>query len=276
MRVGRVDDVRLVDGEAEVVFSVEDTQPILAGTTLAIRYQNLIGQRFLALVPGGGSTAVVPPGSKISKASTQTALDLTVLLNGFQPLFEILSPADINRLSASIVAVLQGEGGSIVSLLRETATLSTNLADRDQLIGRVITNFSEVLANIGEKDAQVDTLVTQLRRLARAAAADRGQIGASIQALSTLTDSTTALLVDLRPQLRRDITKLERVTGVYAREKGAFAAAVKGLPPALEAFSRSLHYGSWINLYTCNLLIARPGAEPERFADTGANSKVCA
>lgn len=276
VRVGRVDSVRLAGTEAEVRFSIEAAHPVLRGSTLAIRYQNLIGQRYIALVPGAGPGEALPGGSRIPKTATRNALDLTLLLNGFQPLFDVLSPADINRLSTSLVRVLQGEGGSIVGLLREAAQLSTHLADRDEVIGRVITNFGTVLANIGDKDEQVDDLIGQLRRLARAAAADRGQIGESLQALSTLTDTTTALLRDVRPQLRRDLAKLERVTAEYARQEIPFTEAIRGLPGTLRGFARTMQYGSWVNLYTCNLLISRPGQPPTKVGDSGGQSEVCA
>jgi phospholipid/cholesterol/gamma-HCH transport system substrate-binding protein len=276
VRVGRVDAVHLVGTEAEVRITVEAAQPILASTTLAIRYQNLIGQRYVAMLPGVGSSAVVPPGSRIPKGSTKTALDLTLVLNGFQPLFQVLSPADINRLSTSLVQVLQGEGGSIFGLLRETSQLSTHLADRDQVIGRVVTNFASVLQHIGDRDAEVDALIGQLRGLATAAAADREQIGGSLQALADLTDSTTALLRDIRPQLHDDLGKLERVTAEYARQRIPFTKAVEGLPDTLRGFARTMQYGSWVNLYTCNLVISRPGGKTQKVADSGANSEVCA
>ncbi len=275
VRVGRVDGVSLDGAVARVRFKVEASQPVLRSTGVAIRYQNLIGQRYLSLVPGAGSSDPLPPGSEIPMTQTQNALDLTVVTNGFQPLFEVLSPEDINRLSVSLVQVLQGEGGSITELLRTTAQLSGRLADRDEVIGRVITNLATVATDIGTRDAEVDALLGQLRRLAKAAAADRAQIGSSIQALSGLTDATTALLQDIRPQLRTDISKLESVTGTYARAQVPFAEAVRGLPLALAAFARQMQYGSWINIYICNLVISQPGQAPRKIANSGANSEVC-
>lgn len=283
VRVGRVERVELAGTLARVDFTVAVEQPVLRDTTVAIRYQNLIGQRFLALVPGGrggrgsggDSREPLPPGSEIGQARTQNALDLTVVTNGFQPLFEALSPDDINQLSVSLVRVLQGEGGSITSLLRTTAELSTRLADRDQVIGRVVDNLATVLGEVGERDGEVDVLIAQLRRLATATAADRAQIGGSIAALSGLTDATTDLLRDVRPQLRDDVAKLARVTATYAREQVPFADAIRGLPVALSAFARQMQYGSWVNLYICNLVISRPGQAPQAIGNTGANSEVC-
>ena len=40
-----------------------------------------------------------------------------MLFNGFKPLFQALSPADINKLSYEIIQVFQGEGGTLEGLL---------------------------------------------------------------------------------------------------------------------------------------------------------------
>jgi phospholipid/cholesterol/gamma-HCH transport system substrate-binding protein len=275
VRVGRVDSVSLDGGAAKVSFTVNRGQPLFTNTRVAIRYQNLIGQRFLALLPGSGAAPVLASGSKIPQTATEDALDLTVVINGFQPLFEVISPEDINRLSASIVGVLQGEGGSLVNLLRTTSQLTGHLADRDQLIGRVITNFATVLTDVGQRNGQVGDLIGQLHRLVAAGAADRDQIGGSIDALSGLTDATTDLLRDIRPQLKADLSRLEKVAGTYASQQTAFGQAVQGLPVALASFTRIMQYGSWTNLYLCNVYYTVAGSKPEQFANSGANSAVC-
>lgn len=275
VRVGRVDHVKLAGAVAQVKFSVERDQPVLQNTNVAIRYQNLIGQRYLALVPGKGTAALLAPGTKISRASTESALDLTVVLSGFQPLFDVISPDDVNRLSASVVAVLQGEGDSILQLLKTTAELADRLAQRDQVIGRVVSNLGTVLTEVANRDGDVDALIGQLRRLVAATAADRDKIGGSIQALGSLTDATSALLRDVRPQLKKDLVRLERVAGIYAKEKQAFADTVKGLPVALGAFARTMQYGSWVNLYICNVYYFDAAGKKQQFGDASSNSAVC-
>lgn len=275
VRVGRVDSVSLDGSLARVRFSVLAEQPVLRNTRVAIRYQNLIGQRYVALLPGKGQAAPLAPGSRIETGSTANALDLTVVTNGFQPLFSELAPEEINRLSVSLVQVLQGEGGSITELLRTTSELAGRLADRDDVIGRVIDNLAVVATEIGSRDTEVDAVISELRRLSATASADRAQIGGSIEALAGLTDATTGLLRDIRPQLRTDISKLERVARAYARAQGPFEGAVQGLPLALGAFARQMQYGSWINLYLCNLTFVGPAGQRERLGGGTANSEVC-
>ena len=73
-----------------------------------MKYRNLVGERYLALTQGVGDSAALEDGATIGLERTQSALDLTVLFNGFQPLFAALSPKDVNEFSAEIIAVLQG------------------------------------------------------------------------------------------------------------------------------------------------------------------------
>ena len=51
--------------------------------------------------PRASVTQPVARGATIPMSRTQPALDLTVLFNGFKPLFAALSPADINKLCSS-------------------------------------------------------------------------------------------------------------------------------------------------------------------------------
>ena len=51
--------------------------------------------------------------------------------------------------------VLQGEGGTIGSLMSNTASLTNTLADRDQLIGQVIDNLSAMLKTVDDRHQQL-------------------------------------------------------------------------------------------------------------------------
>ena len=107
-------------------------QPLPASVTAAILYRNLIGQRFLSLEQGAGPTGqVLPAGGTIPVERTRPPLNLTVLFNGFKPLFTALDPQQVNQLSFEIVQVLQGQGGTVQSLLASTSSLTNTLADRD-------------------------------------------------------------------------------------------------------------------------------------------------
>ena len=135
----------------------------------------------------------LPDGATIPLDRTAPALDLTVLFNGFKPLFAALSPEDINKLSYEIVTVFQGEGGTLESLLSHTASVTSTLASRDQVIGSLITNLNEVMVTIGNRDDQLSDLLIKLRQFVSGLSDDRQAILGSLDSISGLA------VADLRP-----------------------------------------------------------------------------
>ena len=108
-----------------MTFTVDSDRPLAVSTRAQIRYRNLVGQRYVALVRGRrlGPRRCAGHGT-IPLRQTQPALDLTVLFNGFKPLFAALNPQDVNAFAFEIIKTLQGEGGNVNSLLGHTASLT--------------------------------------------------------------------------------------------------------------------------------------------------------
>ncbi|WP_432030091.1 MCE family protein [Streptomyces sp. 1222.5] len=254
VRVGEVQGIRIKDRTlAEVTFTVSAERPLLAGTRAVVRYRNLVGQRYIALTEGAGdATARLRPGGTIPLSRTQPALDLNALLNGFKPLFAALSPSDVNQLAAEIVRTLQGEGGTVNSLLAHTASLTSTLADRDKLIGSVIHNLNTVLQTLDERGSRFSGLLTQLRRVISGLSADRKPIGASLVSIGDLTDVTAGLLKDARPPLKDDIAGLGDLTGTLNKNENTVEGVLKRLPNKLEKLTGTASYGSWFNFYLCD------------------------
>ncbi|MCP9982965.1 MCE family protein [Actinomadura madurae] len=110
VEVGQVEEIEVSDRRlARVTFSVDRDRTIPASATAAVKYLNLVGGRYIALGQGTGSPGqVLKRGGTIPVERTTGTLNLTQLFQGFQPLMQALSPGDANRLSESIVKVLQG------------------------------------------------------------------------------------------------------------------------------------------------------------------------
>ncbi|MFI1072760.1 MCE family protein [Streptomyces puniciscabiei] len=254
VRVGQVEDIRIKDRTlAEVTFSVTADRPLLTSTHAVVRYRNLVGQRYVALTEGtGDGTRRLRPGGTIPLSRTEPALDLNALLNGFKPLFAALSPSDVNQLATEIIQTFQGEGGTVNSLLTHTASLTTTLADRDQLIGSVIDNLNTVLATLDKRGSRFSDLLTQLRRVVSGLSADRKPIGRSLVSIGDLSDVTSGLLKDARPPLKDDIAGLGELTGTLNDNQKTVEGVLQRLPNKLNELTGTASYGSWFNFYLCD------------------------
>lgn len=255
VRIGQVSDISVVDNKfADVRFDVEAARELPRSITATIKYRNLIGQRYVSLGIGSGNdpNAVLRPGDVIPPERTRPALNLTQLFNGFQPLFAALNPEDVNKLASELIQVLQGEGGTIDSVLAHTASLTTTIAGKDQVIGKVIDNLNTVLTTVNDRTTEVSGLIDQLQQLATGLAGQRQPIGDAIGALGELTETTAGLLTSVRPPLKDDIAALGTLAGNLADHGDTVDKFLAGLPNKIQTINRVSSYGGWFNYYLCS------------------------
>ena len=252
VKVGSVKSIDIVDRtRALVSFDVADSSILTRSSTAQIRYRNLVGQRYITLTEGVGDLSRLPENATIPIDRTQPALDLTVLFNGFKPLFAALSPAEINKLSAEVIQVFQGEGGNLTELLSSTASLTNTLADRDRVIGQLIDNLNDVLGTLADRDRQLSDLIVQFRNLMAGLRADKDPILNSLDSVSLLAEQTSDLTVGIRPSLVKDVHELRRVATNVDKNRGEVDRALQILPVKLTKIGRTAIYGSFFNFYLC-------------------------
>ncbi|WP_338603152.1 MCE family protein [Saccharopolyspora sp. SCSIO 74807] len=255
VRVGQVSSLEVVDGTRALVrFEVDSARKLPTSTVATVKYRNLAGQRYLALdaamSPG---KPVLPAGGTLPVSQTRPALNLTALFNGFRPLFQALQPQDVNKLSGELIQVLQGQGGTIDSILQHTASLTATMAQKDQVIGQVIDNLNAVLGQVNSRGPQLSELITSLQRLVSGFAEQREPIGEAVGALDELTNTTAGLLEQARPPLKQDVSALKDLSkGLNAGLPG-LEHDLQTLPNRLDSLTRTVSYGSWFNFYLCQM-----------------------
>jgi phospholipid/cholesterol/gamma-HCH transport system substrate-binding protein len=278
VRVGQVTAIRVVENtQAELTFRITEPASLPRTVHAAIRYRNLIGQRYMALTEGPGGAGSLPAHGVIPLSQTTPALDLTVLFNGFRPLFTALTPNDVNALAYEVIQVLQGESGTVTGLLQHTASLATALADRDAVIGQVISNLDAVLTTLdGARDTLSDTIL-QLQQFVSGLAADRAAIGAAVQNIAGLTAATASLLGAARPDLERDIAGLGALSGILGANETVIDDTLAKLPGRYQALTRTASSGSWFNFFLCGFdgTVAVPGAGPVNPATFTSQAASC-
>jgi phospholipid/cholesterol/gamma-HCH transport system substrate-binding protein len=252
VRIGSVDGVHLEDNNlARVDFSLDEGREIPESAIARLRFRNLVGERYIAITEGPGSARPLEEGATLPLAQTRNALDLTVLFNGFRPLFQALEPGAVNQVAFEIVQTLQGEGGTVESLAARTASLTNTLADRDEVIGRVIENLGLVLATVDDRGSLLGDLIIQLERLSAGFAEDREAIGASLDGISDLSTATAQLLVDIREPLTADIAELGDLARLLNENSEEVDGVLQRLPTKLDRIIGTATYGSWFNFYLC-------------------------
>lgn len=255
--VGRVEGVKLGgDNRAHVALSVRERTPVLVGSQSVVRYKNLVGQRFIEITEGSGSTARLRDGGVIPVTQTRPALDLDQLYNGFAPLFDGLQPAQINELSGSIIKVLQGQAGAVTTLLTQVSSLTRTLADRDAVIGELINNLNTVLNTVNSRRDQVSDLVVQLQELVSGLARERAGLGTSFKQFDRLTGTVAGVLAQARPDLRGNIAEIDRLSRVINADAPQLNLLLQQLPGYYQVLGRVGINQSALNFYLCGVEVS--------------------
>jgi phospholipid/cholesterol/gamma-HCH transport system substrate-binding protein len=256
IRVGTVTDVSLQpDRKVLVEFDADQKIKLSSGTNAAIRYLNLTGDRFLDLVDGPGSTRLLPPGSQIPVDRTQPALDLDLLLSGLKPVVQGLNPQDVNALSASLVQIFQGQGGTLDSLLSKTSSFTSTLADNNATTEQLIDNLNTVLTTVSKDGDQFSGAIDRLEKLISGLSQDRDPIATAITSLDNGTSSLADLLTQARPPLKASVDQLNRLAPNLVSGKGYLDGALQRAPGNYRKLARIGAYGSFVQYYICELSI---------------------
>jgi phospholipid/cholesterol/gamma-HCH transport system substrate-binding protein len=256
IRVGTVRDVILqADDHVLVAFDADPSVVLTTGTRAAIRYLNLVGDRYLELLDGPGPAHLLPAGSQIPLSQTASALDLDVLLGGLKPVIQGLNPRDVNALTASLLQIFQGQGDTLESLMSKTSSFTNSLADNNQIVEQLIDNLDTVAATLSHDGDQFAGALDRLTRLVSELSANRDTVGDAIESLSAGTASIADLLGAARPPLAGVVDQLNRLAPNIAAQKPTLDTALQRAPGNYRKLVRLGAYGSWLNFYICGLSV---------------------
>jgi phospholipid/cholesterol/gamma-HCH transport system substrate-binding protein len=278
VEVGKVKDMTLHrDGTVTVDFAIDKGLVLTDGTKAAVRYENLIGDRYLSLEEGPGSVRKLQPGQTIPLDRTSPALDVDALIGGFRPLFRALDPDQVNALSGQLLKVFQGQGGTIASVLSQTSALTTTLAGRDQLIGQVITNLNTVLGTFGAHDEQFSQGLGNLSQLVKELADRKTDIATGTAYINAAAGSIADLLSVARQPIKEAVAQTDRFAGQIEADHDYVDDLVRTLPDAYQVLARNGLYGDYFGFYLCDaiLKVNGKGGQPVFVKLAGQDSGRC-
>ncbi|MEU4312104.1 MlaD family protein [Nocardia sp. NPDC024068] len=264
VQVGRVEAVEIEGTHAVVTFDVAGEHSIYGNTVVSVTYQNVIGQRYLGLsLADFGDPGVLEPGSRIPVDHTEPSFDLSGLLNGFQPLFGLLDPQDVDNLTGALIRALQGENGAIPALIAETARLAEAFAGPDEVLGSVIDNLGTVVTELARQSSGLGTTITQARRIFDGLSARRDTLFAQTEQIAVVLDRAAQVVQGAALSLDRFIDRQPGFARHFIENKEQFAYLGFNLPLLLKSLARITDHGAYLNAYVCDIGFGiLPGVDP--------------
>ena len=260
VEVGKVGDLTLHrDGTVSIDFTVDKGVRLSEGTKAVVRYENLIGDRYLALEEGPGPPRRLPPGATIPLARTSPALDIDALIGGFRPLFRALDPDQVNAMSGELLRIFQGQGGTLASVLAQTSMLTSTLAGRGELIGELITNLNTVLHTFGTRDREFSDGLDKLSQLMDGLAQRKTDISTGLAYINAAAGSIADLLVQARQPIKDVVRETDRMSGQVLSDRDYVDGLLKSLPDVYQVLSRQGLTGDYFGFYFCEVLLKLNG-----------------
>jgi phospholipid/cholesterol/gamma-HCH transport system substrate-binding protein len=256
IRVGTVNGIKLRKDKTVVVnFDADRRVALTTGTRAAVRYLNLVGDRYLELIDGPGSSRLLSAGARIPPDHTAPALDLDLLLGGLKPVIQGLNPKDINALTSSLVQVFQGEGPTMDSIFSKTSSFSNAMADNNRTIQQLIDNLHTVLATLVTEKDKFSGAIDRLQRLTTELSQERDPIATAIESLEKGTASIAELLTKTRRPLAGTVNQVNQLAPLLDQDKDRLDAALQKAPENFRKLARLGAYGSFIQFYVCGMSV---------------------
>lgn len=261
--IGEVTAVEVDMGRAVVDFEIDDAVVVPDDSTVEVRWRNLIGQRYLSVVPGA-SGAPLADGATVER--TENVVDLGQLVNQLAPLARSVSPDQLNTILTGLLEAFDGNAEAFDSVLRDLATVLDTLAARDQTISGMLGDYEAISAAIASRDEQIQAMVSNLVELTGTFAANDQLIDQALIDFGGFTQGLDTFLTRSGSDLGALVDDLAVLGGTFTDNIDDLEGALQGLPTVFETLLPVVNQGEWIRVnLVCVTVFTGPCPVPTTF-----------
>lgn len=251
IKVGKVTDVELTEDRVLVSFRVSDTW-IGDRTRAEIKIRTLLGRKFLALHPEGGTTQ--DPDRPIPLERTVTPYDVT---EAFEGLATTAGAIDTDQLADSFRTIsdtFRNSPQHVRTALDGLTALSRTISTRDEQLAELLTNARTVTSTLANSSDEFDRLINDGNLLLGELSARRDAIHRLLDGTTRLAGELSGLVADNQAQLGPALRELDTVTDVLRRHTADLDRSLRLAGPYFRVANNTAGSGRWIDTYICGLV----------------------
>ncbi|HZT66090.1 MAG TPA: MCE family protein [Acidimicrobiales bacterium] len=247
--VGQVSSITTRHGLALVSFAVNRDVKVPAATRVGLRWQNVLGLKYLYLYPTAGGPYLAA-GATIPASQDEADADIGAFLNALGPILRSIDPAEANAFVAGVLGGLQGNEAKVSSLIDNAATVSQTVGDLNVQVGRVIDNLSAVMGALGGRSADLQQVVSNLATISGSLASRNDVLDSVVENFSKASGEFASLISTNRSNLDTAISSLNTIAGTLAQNRQGLDADLTTLTEGLQPYRLISSYGQWFNVAT--------------------------
>jgi phospholipid/cholesterol/gamma-HCH transport system substrate-binding protein len=250
VRVGKVNSIELDRGQVRVTFKVDEAADFGTDTRAAIKVKTILGSMFLALEPAGGGQ--LKKDGTIPAERTTSPFDV---VEAFEGLASTSQQIDTDQLAESLTTLAdltRNTPDEFRGALSGLSRLSANVADKDAQLNSLLTNLQRVSTVLDERDQDIIGLMKDSDVLFRALVARRDAVHELLVSTTTLSKELTALIRQSREDLAPALAHLENVVAVLNKNEDNLDSSLRLMAPFYRVFANTLGTGPWFDTWISN------------------------
>ena len=210
--VGSVRDIALTeDGSAaEVTLEIRDGLDLPADTTARIQQTSLLGEKYVALVPGT-APAELADGARIGTAMTSRAVGSEDVLGALSALLNGGGVAQFQEISREFQAIGSGRTGELRTFLRDTEAMLGALDNNRQGMASAIDGIDALSQRLAENRDKLRTILDDLGPGVAELAGQRKEFTKLLAAMDRLSKVTVRTLDQAGDDMVADLQLLDPV-----------------------------------------------------------------
>ncbi|WP_229054389.1 MCE family protein [Aeromicrobium sp. Leaf350] len=248
VKVGSVTGVEL-DGDVVVVsFTAKDVS-LGSQTTAAVKVKTLLGQKYLAVDPGGRGDL----DQAIPLERTTTPYDVTA---AFSDLSENITEIDTAQLEESFTALadaFRDTPESVRTTVAGLTDLSRTISTRDEELATLLESTSQVTQTFANRNDELAALISDGNLLLTELAERRATVTALLESTASLGTQLQGLVSDNEAQLQPALAELDQVAAILTNNQANLDSALAKLGPYYRVLASASGNGRWIDAYMCGL-----------------------
>ncbi len=251
VRVGKVQSVDLAGDHVRVTFKVKNSDGFGKATGADIRVKTLLGAMYLALDPSGPGQ--LPEGSEIPVERTTSPYDVVKAFSGLAETSERIDTARLAKSLNTLADLTRNTPEEFQGALKGVSALSANIAARDAKLNTLLTNLRKVSGVLGDRNGDIIALMKDGNQLFAALVARRESVHRLLVSTSQLSRELSALVRQSRADLKPALTHLSNTVDVLNKNQENLDNSLRLMAPFYRVFANTLGTGPWFDTIIQNL-----------------------
>ncbi len=255
--VGKVKSIRLDHGVVRTRFTVRRDVPVSRRARAEVKLATILGQHYLAVVPGPGSR----PGDRLGDGGTiplrQTRSAYTI--DKFQvDAKDTVTNLDAQALADAVDALTQGIDGDPDANRRALSgitAVSRTIASRQDELGRLIHSTRVVSDVVHDQQGSLLRLLGDADAVAEMIQQRRQTIQLLLRSTRSMVHQVTLLVRANQKKLEPALRELRTLMGTLADNRRALDQTLRAVTAQSRYFANATGNGPWIEVFAPDFLV---------------------